>query len=245
MKRVIIWVCAALLFINSLYITLVSHFTLLWLGAIALVVYGVFYKKITAALCTKKGRILKYAAWAGGLIFLAMFTFVAASGYRNSVQNNEQVIVVLGAGLRNNKPGHVLQARLDTAIQAHLQNPSALIVVSGGKGSTAQVSEAEAMRRYLTEHGIPKTTILMEDQSTSTAENMIFTRQLLQAHGISSGAPILIVTNGFHMYRSTRYAQAAGFTNVRTLAAPMPLPLILPAYTREVFAIVYHWVFRQ
>ncbi|MBR6119123.1 MAG: YdcF family protein, partial [Oscillospiraceae bacterium] len=46
--------------------------------------------------------------------------------------------------------------------------------LSGGQGADECVSEAECMRRWLAEQGVPAEQMLLEDRSTDTAENMAF-----------------------------------------------------------------------
>ncbi len=49
-----------------------------------------------------------------------------------------------------------------------------IFVLSGGKGADECISEAECMRRYLIEQGIPEELMLLEDKSADTAENTSF-----------------------------------------------------------------------
>jgi uncharacterized SAM-binding protein YcdF (DUF218 family) len=56
----------------------------------------------------------------------------------------------------------------------------------------------------------------LEDQSKDTHQNAVFTRAMLKAEGIER---VAIVTNAWHMPRSLREFEAAGFETV--LPAPM------------------------
>ena len=67
-----------------------------------------------------------------------------------------------------------LARRLDAALAYLEENPKAYVVVSGGQGAGEDISEAEAMRRYLAARGIEESRILMEDKSMSTLENFLF-----------------------------------------------------------------------
>ncbi|WEV41376.1 YdcF family protein [Bifidobacterium sp. ESL0682] len=71
-----------------------------------------------------------------------------------------------------------------------------MFVVSGGQGADEQISEAEAMKRYLIEErGVPASSILKEDQSTTTFENLRNSKVIMDArsnatqsaHILSSG----------------------------------------------------------
>ena len=50
------------------------------------------------------------------------------------------------------------------------ENPGTRAVLSGGKGDGERISEAEAMYRYLTEHGIDGGRLIREERSTNTKE---------------------------------------------------------------------------
>lgn len=248
-KLIISWALTLFMLAATLYVSFRMNFTfgtlLMWLATAALLAYSLFHKYIDAFTQKGFGRVLKYSFRVGLVLFAAMFIFVAVSGYTHSVQGDEQAIIVLGAGLKNDRPADVLRRRLDAAAVAYGENPNAIIVVSGGKGTNETISEALAMQRYLLAKGIPEETILMEDKSTSTKENLVFSKELLLQHGIGPDAPIAIVTNAFHCYRAGQYAKMVGFTNVRNIPASMNYTALLPAYSREVFAILFYWVFRR
>lgn len=248
-KLVFIWAITALLFIAALMVTIQMNFTfgtvIMWAAFLLALAYAIFHKPIHAFTQKGFGRVLKYTFLAGVIFFVGMFIFVAVSGYTHSAQGNEQAIIVLGAGLRGERPGDVLRRRLDAAAAAYAQNPDVLIVVSGGKGTQETIPEALAMQRYLLKKGIPEDAILMEDKSTSTKENLEFSREILQQHGISADAPVAIVTNAFHCYRALQYAKMMGFTDARSIPASMNWKAILPAYSREVFTILFYWIFRR
>lgn len=52
------------------------------------------------------------------------------------------------------------------------ENTTAVCIVSGGKGDSENISEAEAMYRWLVDKGIDSSRIYKEDKSTSTVENI-------------------------------------------------------------------------
>lgn len=77
------------------------------------------------------------------------------------------------------------------------ENPRTRAVLSGGQGQGEQISEAEAMYRYLTEHGIDGSRLILEDRSTNTKENLDFSLEKIGTLDASIG----IVTNHFHVFR--------------------------------------------
>ena len=56
------------------------------------------------------------------------------------------------------------------------------------------------MKRYLIEQGIPETQIIEEDRSTSTYENMMFSKEKI--FEIDPKAKIAFATSNYHVFRS-------------------------------------------
>ena len=125
------------------------------------------------------------------------------------------------------------------------QHPETLIVTTGGQGNGEALPEGQAMRDYLVAQGVPEEQILVDDTSTSTEENLRNARALLEQAGLSADVPVAVVTNAFHCYRAGCYARQAGFSQVRTLPAGISPISVMPCYFREVFAVLYYWVFKS
>ena len=142
-------------------------------------------------------------------------------------------LVVLGAGLRpDGTPTETLRYRLDAALAYLEENPETACIVSGGQGFGETRTEADAMAEYLVEHGLDESRVTKEERSTTTAENVRYSSELL-----APGAEVAIVTNDFHLYRALRIAEKNGLPGAHGLAAPTN-PLYLPHATlRECAAI--------
>lgn len=125
-----------------------------------------------------------------------------------SKKSNYDAIIVLGAGLIDGlRPSRTLLNRLNKAIEIYnLSNKKAYIIASGGKGANEKISEAEAMKNYLIEKGIDKEQIILEAQSTSTYENLKFSKEKLK--NIKNGnIKVAFVSSNFHIYRAAIYAK--------------------------------------
>lgn len=147
---------------------------------------------------------------------------------------NLDYIVVLGANLNaDGSPKETLRYRLDEAAAYLEQSPETTCVVSGGQGPDEPCSEAESMARYLEAAGVDASRVILEDRSTTTAENLRFSAALLNSPDASVG----VVTNDFHVLRATRIARRQGLTSVYGISAPTN-PLYLPqACVRECVAL--------
>lgn len=142
-------------------------------------------------------------------------------------------MIVLGAQVRGKKVTDALRRRLDRAMEYYLLHPETKMIVSGGKGTGEEISEAEAMAAYLEGKGVPETQIFLEDASVSTYENLVNSKRMI---GETAKQKIGIVTNNFHIYRALKLAKNLGYEEAYGLAASTK-PIVLPNYMmREFFA---------
>lgn len=148
-------------------------------------------------------------------------------------------VIVLGCQVRGETPSTMLARRLDAAYEVLCEHPDAVCVVSGGKGSGEDISEAEAMRRYLVQRGVSEERIILEDRSVDTRGNIRFSAELLKERGIDR---VMIVTNEFHQYRAELYARRNGLTAGHH-SGKTPLYNLLNYTVREWAALFAQWVF--
>lgn len=177
------------------------------------------------------------------IIYMALMVFVALMAQSNTADFDEDAVIVLGCGLKGSIPSGNLIDRLDTAIKYYGQNPKALIVVSGGQGPNEDCTEAGAMHKYLTDKGIPENSVIMEDKSTSTTENYIYSKAILDKI-LGSDYETVYITNSFHSYRAGRLAKLNGL-NARAYNAHTKIQSLLPNYSREVLAVIQLWLFNK
>ena len=162
-------------------------------------------------------------------------------GAYDHVSGDPQVMIILGCRVMpGGEPSILLQDRLDTALDYLDDHPDITVVVSGGQGSNEPTSEAACMADYLEEHGVDADQILLEDESSNTKENLIYSRELLEEQGVDVGEEgVLVVSNGFHLTRSRMLAERFGYGHVSTLAAPTShVPSRIQMYIREPLALV-------
>lgn len=76
-----------------------------------------------------------------------------------------------------------------------LEGWAPLLIFSGGHGnltSTWEKTEGELFAKIAIEMGVPEDKILVENESSNTGENILFTRKLLAEHGIDPQKIILV-----------------------------------------------------
>lgn len=228
--------CFAYLFAIVAYAGIKTDFLWFWLVAgVACILAALIFPYIYNNILTNK--YLKNFFFV--IIILGIFTFLFVEGkmiYTGNVRpkNQAKYMLILGAQVKGMTVSRALKNRLDTASSYLHNNPSTLVIVSGGQGRGEDISEALAMKKYLRTKGIKEARILMEDQSTTTEENIRFSQSIIG----NKNQSIIIVTNKFHIYRAIMLAKKQGMTKVEGLGAPTNDILLPHYYVREFFALI-------
>ena len=87
---------------------------------------------------------------------------------------------MLGARVKEHTVSNSLKKRLDRAIVYAEENPYTILVLSGGKGPGEADSEAQVMYDYLVYNGVSPRQLLMESDSTSTVENIAYSKIVIE-----------------------------------------------------------------
>lgn len=243
-REKVLWALAGLLLLVSvLSLTVVPGIRFSGLLALALasvcvlaVFLGRWAEKSRAG--KRCQRVFLAGLSAALLLFLLVEGLLLSHGERDHSALPADAVIVLGAGVNGETPSLMLQSRINAAAEYLNAHPDIPAVLSGGQGNGENITEAECMRRQLTAMGIGESRLLLEERSTSTAENFAFSKELLRQAGIDpETAVVAVVTNDFHCFRAHLIAQREGLT---VLDVPAEVPwLLLNAnyYVREFFAL--------
>ncbi|WP_439684009.1 DUF218 domain-containing protein [Cupriavidus oxalaticus] len=187
---------------------------------------------------------IAFAVW---LVTVGVFFYGIRSGMDVSVPTGTSVkaIVILGSGTPNCEASPTLIARLDQGLVQARRWPEAKVVVSGGQDFGLRCVEADIMAGYLVVRGVAADRVIREGRSTSTEENLVFSRRLLEGQGVDATDPIVVVTSDFHVRRAVQIAGKAGFGKVAGVGAGTPIYLRYNAWLREYFAAISGWVLRE
>ena len=174
------------------------------------------------------------------LLFLVVSVMMIAGAVNPAPKDTPVTVVVLGAQIRGDRPSLMLSHRLDAAAKYLKAHPDAPCVVSGGQGEDEAYTEAHIMSKYLQEKGIDAARIYEEDASTSTMENMLFSKALIQKEQLPQ--TVVVATQEFHQYRAARYAERAALQPVGTVTCSTPWYLFLCYWVREFAGICRMWI---
>lgn len=158
--------------------------------------------------------------------------FLVFANRNQTIDSKVNYLIVLGAKVNDDSPSKVLKERLDQAYDYHLRYPKTKIVVSGGQGKDELHSEAMVMKDYLISKGINSNLIIVEDKSTSTQENLENTKKI-----IGNQTSIGLVTNDFHIFRSSLLCDRIFDTKCQLQTANTNIKDSLIYYLREPFAL--------
>jgi len=244
LKSVLLILGLLMLFCTTLSMFFVNfNFGFIILSGISgiFILYGLFFEKLIRI------KWLTYSIFVCGLLFVAIVLFVGFYGRNDNVSFGEDAVIVLGAGIRGEKVTLTLACRLDRAVEYSFKNPKAIIVVSGGQGPQESITEALAMERYLLNAGVPGERIFREEESTSTYENLLFSKEILDNQFDSSdnlfdsSYGVVVITSDFHIYRASKLAEKLGLKaahyHAKTKWYNMPLN-----YSRESIAVIKFWL---
>ncbi len=152
-----------------------------------------------------------------GLVCYLALEAVVLWNAHSDVDDTPGAMVVLGAQLKSDGPSLFLQRRLEAALAYLKDHPNTLVVVSGGQGPDEPDTEANGMEKFLRDHGFAGT-ILKEDRSHNTKENLKNSKALLAQNGYDVADGVILVSNDFHLARCRLLGGRFGY-HVSTLAA--------------------------
>lgn len=203
-----------------------------------LLILGAFFEGALKRLLPRWCKIVLCCAFS---LFALMLFALGLYGVYETATYDEDAAIVLGAGLIGERPGTVLQKRLDVAVEYAVKNPKALIIVSGGQGADEAIRESEAMYRYLVSKGVAKERIVQEGESVNTWQNVLNSKAILDQR-FTDGYRVCIITTDYHALRSAIVAKRIGVEATRVNSG-----LYLHQYPtnvlREAMAVAHMLVF--
>ncbi|WNS79201.1 ElyC/SanA/YdcF family protein [Domibacillus sp. DTU_2020_1001157_1_SI_ALB_TIR_016] len=127
----------------------------------------------------------------------------------SDLPQKDHAIVILGYALADDGTmKETLIERLKAGLSIAKQYPNSKIIVTGGVPKQG-ITEADAMSNWLISQGIEKDRIILENKSTDTVENALFSTAMLDKEGLKD---VTLVTSASHMRRAlTVFKEASNF----------------------------------
>lgn len=144
------------------------------------------------------------------MTLLSINMYVKNSTYKQIIKENNyselsdiDCIIVLGAGIKNNKPSPMLEDRLLKSIYLYQNNVSNKIIMSGDHGRK-EYDEVNVMKKYAIKNGVSSENIFMDHAGFSTYDSIYRAKYIFKAKRV------VIVTQKYHLYRSLYIANKLG-----------------------------------
>jgi vancomycin permeability regulator SanA len=117
--------------------------------------------------------------------------------------------IILGMSMWGDKPSPGLKERLDYGLKLYHEGMFPRFIVSGGLDQPEfKYTEAEGMRNYLIQAGVPESSVLLENAATSTYENLLFSQEIMKREGLTTS---IIITHTYHGCRAMEIADVLGY----------------------------------
>lgn len=202
----------------------------------ALILYGLFRQKLPRKV-HKAVHILTALAL-GVLLFFGCLLFY---GTKKQPEDGHPVtMIILGCRVNGSEPSLMLWNRINTAKRYLEEHPEVKAICSGGQGDDELIAEGQSIYDKLVLAGIDPERLFIEDRSSSTKENIAFSKELIEKEDLAQD--VILVTNDYHCFRAIQLAEKQG---LHAYARPGRTALyLLPTYfLRECCGIAYLWVF--
>jgi uncharacterized SAM-binding protein YcdF (DUF218 family) len=153
----------------------------------------------------------------GGILGVMTLVYLQA---RTDEARPVDAIVVMGAAQYNGRPSPVFRARLEHALTLYNAGIAPMVVVTGGRQPGDEYTEAGVAADWLAERGVPEDAILMEDVGRSTLESLEGVAEVRPAR---DGTSVLVVSDGFHLFRSELMLRELGYEAYSSPAPGSPI----------------------
>ena len=143
----------------------------------------------------------------GVLCALGLMGFVYYQETHLPPVQESDVIIVLGAQVKEDgTPSVALERRLTAALESYRGKPQ-VIIVCGGQGGNEPRAEGDVMREWLLAQGVPEADVVAETDSVNTRENLHYARAIMEERGLTQA---LVVTSDYHVARALALCRQEG-----------------------------------
>ena len=176
-----------------------------------------------------------------GLLVVGITEAVIIHASFGNPKETVEYMVVLGAKVNRDGPSVSLWDRICGAYEYLEEHPDVIAIVSGGQGTDEPITEAECMYRELVNLGIDPKRIWIEDNATSTWENLNFSLDLIEEKTGVRPVKLGVLSSEYHLFRAKLFARECGVEAVGIPARTSRLSQMVNHFMREV-AGVWHYL---
>lgn len=152
-------------------------------------------------------------------------------------------LILLGTAVNGTEPSPMLADRIGAAGNYLEENPDVMCIVSGYRSGEGEISEAQCMYNELTEMGIDPERIILEEQATSTEENLMYSLALIEELTGTRPDTVGILSSELHLYRAGMFADEQNVTAYTIPAKTDDAGTFTYYFIREIVLVWYYSVF--
>ena len=134
---------------------------------------------------------------------------------KDSILKVDAIVVLSGGWQKEGVLGVATMERYEYGLKLFQEGWAPVIIFSGGS-LTKPITEADEMAEMALSQGFPYASIIPENSSESTYENVLFTKKILKERKLNS---IILVTSPYHTLRAKKMFEDK---DVLVIAAPVP-----------------------
>lgn len=216
------------------------RFALIGYGTLALLLACCAVAFLLYLLLPRKLKIMLTILIGLAVIILGIALIPVLRAAKGDGDFDADYVIVLGAGVNGEIPSLSMVNRLQRAQGYLVEHSDTVAILSGGRGEGEDITEAEAMYRWLTAHGIEGNRLIMEKEATSTLENLEKSFILIPD---AETASVAVVSSEYHLYRAEYLAETLG-RSVSGIPAETSLPVLkINYFLREALGLIYYKIF--
>lgn len=104
---------------------------------------------------------------------------------------------------KDGTPSELMKTRVEKAVTLWEEGKVKKLILSGAAVGNEHI-EAEIMKQYAIDRGIPEKYIILETKAVSTYHNMLYTKEIMKENELKH---CIVVTNGWHLRKANHYAR--------------------------------------
>ena len=155
----------------------------------------------------KIAKVLLVLILAGLMACFLLIGFVYYKERTLPKQKASDVIIILGAQVKEDgTPSVALERRMNAALEEYQAKPQT-IICCGGQGQNEPEAEGALMQRWMISHGAAENDVLSETESFNTRQNLLNAKKMMEERGLKQA---LVVTSDYHVARALALCSDVG-----------------------------------
>lgn len=164
-------------------------------------------------------KIIVFLIFIGVVWYIGLLLYIGTKVYKDNPVKSDAIVVLGARVIKNSAPNPCLVSRINHGVVLHKEKIASKMIFTGGNDVEDGKNEAEEMKKMAEAQKVSVENILLEPNATSTYENLLYTKELMEKNKIKS---IVIVTEPFHSPRASLIASKLQIEHTVSPASDSP-----------------------